>query len=69
MTFKDSRKQLVIGGEKYLISSNFYSFLLSGTNRIGDYGKARTFVRTEISKALKGEVEQVKQFVRNKIDI
>jgi hypothetical protein len=68
MSFKDSRKQLAIGNEKYIISNSFYTYLLSGTNKIGDYNKAKTFVKTEITKALKGEVERVSSFTRNKID-
>lgn len=68
MSFKDTRKQLQIGNEKFLISSSFYSYLLSGTNKIADYNKCKSFVKTELSKALKGEVERVSSFSRNKID-
>jgi len=37
MTIKDSRKKLKIGSDKYLISNTFYDFLVTQTNKIGDY--------------------------------
>lgn len=68
MTIKDQRKQLLIGKEKYLISNSFYSFLIAETNKICEYKTAKIFVRIQLNKALKNEVEEVKEFKRNKID-
>lgn len=69
MTFKDTRKQLQFDNDKYVISTNFYNFLIRNTNKIGDYPKCRNFVRLELSKALAGEVEQVANFPLKKIHI
>jgi hypothetical protein len=69
MTLKDTRKQLSIDKDKYVISTNFYNFLIRNTNSIGDYRKCRAFVRHEISKALSGEVESVRSFPLKKIHI
>ena len=63
------KKQLIIGIDKYLISSSFYRFLITKTNEIKDYRECKAFVRNAIAKALKGEVEAVKSFPINKIDI
>ena len=68
MTIKDSRKKLKIGSDKYLISNTFYDFLVTQTNKIGDYRQCYQFVRSEVDKALKGEVEVVREFATNKID-
>ena len=69
MTFKDTRKQLQIGTDKYIISTTFYNFLIRNTNSIGDYSACFRFVRNELSKALKGEVEPVQSFPLKKIHI
>ena len=69
MTIKDTRKQLQIGDDKYVISNNFYNFLIRNTNAIGDYSKCYQFVRGAVSRALKGEVEEVRNFPLNKIHI
>jgi len=64
----ETRKQLQIGIDKYLITSTFYNYLITQTNAIGDYRACKAFVRNAVSKALKGEVEEVKAFPRKKID-
>jgi len=64
----ETRKQLQIGIDKYLISSTFYNFLITQTNAIGDYKACKAFVRNAVSKALKGEVTPVRTFERKKID-
>ena len=69
MTFKDTRKQLQIGDDKFIISNQFYSFLIRNTNSIGDYQRCYMFVRRELSKALTGEVEKVMLFPLRKIHI
>lgn len=69
MVLKDTRKQLQIDNEKYVISSNFYNFLIRNTNSIGDYRKCLAFVRHEVGKALAGEVEKVREFPLKKIHI
>jgi len=68
MTIKDTRKQLQIGIDKYLISNTFYNFLITQTNAIGDYRECKAFVRRAVNNALKGEVEEVRAFTRTKID-
>ena len=62
------KKQLQIGIDKYLITSSFYKYLIAETNLIGDYRQCKAFVRNAISRALKGEVEEVKAFPKKKID-
>ena len=68
MTIKDTRKQLQIGIDKYLISNTFYNFLITQTNAISDYRQCKAFVRRAVNNALNGEVEEVRAFNRNKID-
>lgn len=69
MKLKDTRKQLQIGDDKFIISTNFYNYLIRNTNAIGDYSKCYRFVRQALSSALKGEAEKVSTFPLNKIHI
>ena len=68
MVLKDTGKQLQFDNEKYVISSNFYNYLITQTNSIGNYNTCRSFVRNAINKALNGEVTKVTSFEKKKID-
>jgi hypothetical protein len=68
MTIKDTSKQLQIGTDKYVITNQFYSFLIRQTNHIGDYNQCYRFVRNAVDRAMKHEVTKVSSFKRNKID-
>ncbi len=59
-------KQLKFDADKYLVTENFYKFLVSVTNG-KSYSQCRSIVRDEIKKALKGEVKKVSSFSTNKI--
>ena len=55
--------QLQFDADKFLISKELYTLLITKTNNISDYGQCRVFVRNAMSKYTK-EVKQVKDFVK-----
>ena len=60
-------KQLQFGMDKYMITEDFYNYLITQTNYIKDYASCCSFVRKEINKA-RFEAKEVTIFPNKKID-
>lgn len=60
--------QLQFDSDKYLISKELYTLLITKTNHIGDYAKCRSYVRKALEN-YKREVKQVTSFIKKRSDI
>jgi hypothetical protein len=60
--------QLQFDADKYLISKQLFTLIITETNYISDYAQCRKFVRNTLFKYAK-EVKEVKDFGKKRRDI
>lgn len=60
--------QLQFDADKFLISKQLFTLLITKTNELSDYGKCRLYVRQALANYSK-EVQEVKNFVKKRRDI